>query len=113
MTDVTVHLPVDDPVDVVVRLGETPLVFPEDVSATVEVTGVTVVTGTGGSGGGIEYVQSAPSASWIIPVPVSMGRRPNVAVYILGNQVEADVSADSTTVSIAFPSPIAGTAVLT
>lgn len=62
---------------------------------------------------GYEYVQASPLATWTIPVPVQMGRRPNVAVYVAGEMVETDVTADSTQVILTFPEPVAGTAVLT
>lgn len=69
----------------------------------------------GGSSGdpGYEFSQLSPLATWTIPVPVEMGRRPNVAVYVAGEMVETDVTADSTQVVITFPTPVAGTAVLT
>jgi hypothetical protein len=69
----------------------------------------------GGSGGdpGFEYVQSTPLATWTIPVPGAMGRRPNVAVFVGGEMVETDVTASPTEVVVTFPEPVAGTAVLT
>lgn len=70
---------------------------------------------TGGEGappvaGGLEHVQVAPSASWVITH--TLARRPVVAVYIDGELVEADVTATTTSVNVAFPYPVAGTAVL-
>jgi hypothetical protein len=38
---------------------------------------------------------------------------PAVDIYVAGIQVEADVSADSSSVSIVFPIPYSGVAVLT
>lgn len=67
----------------------------------------------GGASAGIEHTQTAPSASWVIAVPAAFERRPGVAVYVAGEQVEADVTADSSTVSIQFPTPTSGSAVLT
>jgi hypothetical protein len=69
----------------------------------------------GGSSGdpGYEYTQSTPLATWTIPVPGAMGRRPNVAVYVAGEMVETDVTSSLTEVVITFPEPTAGTAVLT
>jgi len=71
-------------------------------------------TGPAGASGtaAFEHTQSTPSASWSIDVPPSMGRTPNVAVYVDGRLVLADVEADSSTVNITFPSPVAGSAVL-
>lgn len=60
-----------------------------------------------------EHVQSTPSASWVIAIPLSFGRRPNVDVYVGDVQVEADVTATSLNVNIQFPSPTSGSAVLT
>src|SRR5688500_11755100 len=68
--------------------------------------------GGGGGSAGYEYVQSTPLATWTIPVPVGMGRRPNVDVYIAGELIDSDVSASSTQVVVTFPSPQVGTAVL-
>lgn len=59
-----------------------------------------------------EHTQSTPSSSWAIDVPVEMGRTPNVAVYVEGRLVLADVEANPSTVSITFPAPVAGSAVL-
>lgn len=68
----------------------------------------------GGEGGSdaFEFVQNTPSASWSILVPASMNRRPNVSVYVGGKLVFADISATSSAVNITFPSPVAGSAVL-
>jgi hypothetical protein len=68
--------------------------------------------GASGTGGGIEHIQSTPSANWIIAHP--LGRRPGVNIYLSsGEAVEADVSASLSSVSITFPSPVSGSAVLT
>lgn len=62
---------------------------------------------------GIEFIQSTPLATWTIPVPSDIKRRPNVAIYTTtGEEVEADVLATSTSVMITFPSPYAGSVVL-
>ncbi len=68
----------------------------------------------GGSGGdnAFEYIQAVPLATWVIAVPGTMGRRPNVDVYIANELVDADVVASTTQVSITFPSPQIGSAVL-
>jgi hypothetical protein len=69
--------------------------------------------GPGGGSGGYEYEQSTPAATWIIAVPVDFERTPAVSVYVGGELVFTDVTADETTVTIEFPSPTAGLAVLT
>lgn len=69
------------------------------------------VPGASGSAA-FEHTQSAPSSSWAIDVPEEMGRTPNVAVYIDGRLVLADVEANPSTVNITFPAPIAGSVVL-
>lgn len=71
------------------------------------------VSGGGGGGGsdGTEYQQTSPSASWSFTH--ALGRRPAVALYVAGVLVDADVTATSTQVSVVFPAPTAGTAVLT
>lgn len=66
---------------------------------------------SGPAGAGFEFTQSAPSASWVIPH--SLGRRPVVAVFVNGAQVFADVTATTTSVSVAFVAPVTGVAVLT
>lgn len=72
--------------------------------------------GPQGPGGGdsatIEFVQSVPSASWIIAVPAGLARTPNVAVYVDGQLVLTDVTADATSVNVVFPIPTVGSAVL-
>lgn len=62
------------------------------------------------SGSGQVHNQTTPSGTWVISG--TLGRIPNVAVYVDGELVEADVSATPTTVTIVFPSPTAGVAVL-
>lgn len=58
------------------------------------------------------HQQPVPLATWIIPH--SFGRIPAVSVYLnTGEEIEPDVIASVTTVSIMFPTPTAGTAVLT
>lgn len=70
-------------------------------------------TSSGGSSGptGQVYYQDSPAGSWVISG--TLGRIPNVAVYVDGELVDTDVFADSSTVTISFPSPTAGVAVLT
>lgn len=62
--------------------------------------------------GGTEYSQLSPLATWTVPVPATLGRRPNVTVYIDGEVVDTDISATSTQVVVTFPSPQTGTVVL-
>lgn len=61
--------------------------------------------------GGFEFEQTVPSASWTIPH--EFDRRPSVTIYIGDEQVDSDVSADDGYVSIVFPAPTVGSAVLT
>lgn len=79
--------------------------------------GVAVVRGgrgpqgiPGAPGSGFVHEQVAPSASWNIAHPLM--RLPNVAIYIAGEQVEADVTSDDTATNVAFPYPVSGYAVL-
>lgn len=67
----------------------------------------------GGGSGAFEYTQAVAQATWTIPVPGAMGRRPNVSVFIGNENVDTDVVADSSQVVITFSSPQSGTAVLT
>lgn len=56
--------------------------------------------------------QLAPVSTWVIPHPLE--RRPGVTVFLAtGEEVEADVTASSTVVSITFPAPMVGQAILT
>lgn len=57
-----------------------------------------------------EFVQTLPAATWIISH--TFGRLPLVDVYVDGEQVEADVDVTDTTVTVIFPDPTAGSAVL-
>lgn len=59
---------------------------------------------------GTAHTQSAPSATWVIPH--TFGRIPAVAVYIAGELVDTDVTATTTNVTITFPAPFSGVAVL-
>lgn len=96
---------------------------PAAVNLTVTQAGVVRLTslnglpgpaGPAGNSQAFEYTQIAPSATWIIPVPVAFARRPAVDVYLTsGEQVIADTVASASSVSIAFASPTSGTAVLT
>lgn len=62
----------------------------------------------------LEYAPPFAMATWIIPVPEGLDRRPVVVIYdTFGEEVDADVVASVNTVTITFPSPYTGTAVLT
>lgn len=66
----------------------------------------------GGGGGGEVHIQDTPLATWVVAHTV--GRRPNVAIYLpTGEEVDADVVSSPTVVTITFPSPTMGQAVLT
>ena len=61
---------------------------------------------------GTEYDQLTPSATWTFTH--LFGRRPNVIVYnAAGQEVFADVTADDMLVTVVFPTPTTGSAVLT
>lgn len=60
---------------------------------------------------GFVHTQNTPAATWIINHP--LGRMPNIAVYIAGELVDTDVVASTTVVTITFPLPAAGVAVIT
>lgn len=69
---------------------------------------VPVVVESGSDGASVNH----PAAStWTIPH--TLGRIPVVAVYVDGHEVLADVSATDLAVTVTFPTPTAGTAVLT
>lgn len=67
----------------------------------------------GGSSIGVELVQTTPSASWVFSVPGGFSRKPAVTVYVAGEIVAADVTANLSTVSVTFPTPASGSVVLT
>lgn len=68
-------------------------------------------TGLSGVGGGFTFVQATPAGS--VAISHTLGRLPLVAIYVAGELVEADVTADTAFVYIAFADPAAFTAVLT
>lgn len=65
----------------------------------------------GAPGGSLVHVQPDPVAVWTITHP--LGRLPAVALYVAGELVDADVDAGAAAVTVTFPTPTAGTAVLT
>lgn len=78
---------------------------------TVHVVPVTGPAGPPGPSGGFVHTQAAPAASATIEHP--LGRLPNVAVYVGGVEVETDVSATDSTVTVVFPAPTSFVLVLT
>jgi hypothetical protein len=93
--------------------GKTGLTGP---SGAVGPTGPTGPRGPGDSGASdsFEYLQLAPQATWIVPVPLEFSRTPSVDVFFLnGEKVLTDIVVTSTFVTITFASPVAGSAVLT
>lgn len=64
-----------------------------------------------GAGLGHEYVIESPASVWG-PIAHGLGRRPIVTTYLGGEVVAAFVTADSTHVTISFPSPVIGSVVL-
>lgn len=62
---------------------------------------------------GYQHVQTDPLATWTITVPIVFTRLPQVSIFDPdGDQVETDVNVTMSTVTITFPSPQTGTAVL-
>jgi len=76
---------------------------------------VDVFTGARGPrglvGSGLVWDQTIPLSSWTIPH--EFGRRPDVTIYIGNEIVDTDVYATATTVTVVFPTPRTGQAVLT
>jgi len=64
----------------------------------------------GGDGIALRHIQSTPNSSWIISH--TFNREPDVAVYVGGQEVDADVAATVTTVTVTFASPQTGVAIL-
>jgi hypothetical protein len=64
-------------------------------------------------GGGFEYVQASPLATWTIPRDPEVLRTPSVTIYSeSGSMVESDVDITDDFVIITFASPFAGKAVI-
>jgi len=62
---------------------------------------------------GYMHTQSSPSAQWHITYP-TLGRLPSVQIYLTsGEAILTDILATQTDVTITFPSPTAGYAVIT
>jgi len=72
---------------------------------------IAAVVGPPGPVGEITRVDVAAAATWIIPH--SLGRVPGVQLFLAtGEQVHSDVDADSTHVTVTFPTPVSGFALL-
>lgn len=59
---------------------------------------------------GYVHTQAVASASWMISHP--FGRLPAVTIFVGGEIVEADVTADTTSANVTFSTPYSGVAVL-
>jgi hypothetical protein len=102
VTDYAVEVVVSNPV--VVEVAATQVLVVEVGS------GVRGPAGAAGDGSAVVWNQSTPLATWTIPH--SLARLPSVAVYIGGELVLAPISSTITTVTITFPSPQSGFAIL-
>lgn len=102
MTDYAVEVVVPTPV--VVEIAATQTLVVEVAS------GVRGPAGAAGDGSAVVWSQSTPLATWTIPH--SLARLPSVAVYIGGELVLAPITSTTTTVTITFPSPQSGFAIL-
>lgn len=84
--------------------------------ATVRVVALPAGSAGGGSSDAYQFIQSTPAATWTIALPLSFpNRRPGVDIYVNDILVETDVQwlPSTKTVSITFPSPTSGVAVIT
>lgn len=62
--------------------------------------------------GGYTYFMYLPSATWAFQHP--LGRVPQVALYDLdGQQMDTDIEATTTTVTLTFATPMSGYVILT
>lgn len=92
-------------------LATTTVVEPKDLQTEVA-GGIGNIVVAGGSGSsGIQHNQTTPSASWNITH--SLGRIPNVQIYVGGKVVIVDIDATTTNVFVTFASAQSGVAVLT
>jgi len=74
--------------------------------------GVAALPVSGGTSGYM-HTQSSASAQWHITFP-DLGRLPNVQIYLTsGEAILTDILSTSTSVTVTFPSPTAGYAVIT
>ncbi|TXN33888.1 hypothetical protein [Methylobacterium sp. WL19] len=69
------------------------------------------VPGLAGNGSSLVHEQGSAASTWIIPH--NFGRRPSVSVYSAsGDEMLTDVTATTTSVSVVFAQPTAGSAIL-
>lgn len=98
----------DDPDEIVVEIPPDPDVIVVEIPGE---QGPAGRDGSGSGGGGREFVQSTPAATWTFVH--GLGRRPVVSVFdASGAEMIADVFAGPSNVSIVFAQPTAGSAVL-
>jgi hypothetical protein len=77
---------------------------------------VALPAGASFSEAAFEYIQLTPASSWIIAMPVSWpSRRPDVTLYINDTEVDSDVvwAPSIKTITVTFPSPTSGVALIT
>lgn len=68
--------------------------------------------GLQGVSAGEEKVQALPAANWTFPH--ALGRLPNAAVYLAsGEQVDAEIFATNSSVTVTFGAAVAGRLILT
>lgn len=80
-----------------------------------EAAAASILPGDGTFSFAFEWSPSSASSLWTIPVPAEMGRRPSVTLYSSTGELigGADIQADDSIVTVTFPAPYLGTAVLT
>lgn len=97
----------------VVNLADEPVEVTELPGGGIEVVTPVVSGPQGPPGASYQHDQTTPAATWIISVPGTFaGRLPAVEIYVAGERVLTDVAATTSTVTITFPVPTAGSAVL-
>jgi hypothetical protein len=82
--------------------------------AVVEV--VAVPAGASFSEVAFEYIQLSPASAWVIPMPGNWpSRRPDVTLYVSDVEIESDVvwTPGIKTITVTFPSPTSGVALIT
>jgi hypothetical protein len=83
-----------------------PVVIPQSLN------GAASLPVTGGASGYM-HTQSSPLAQWYITIP-DLGRLPNVQIYLTsGEMILTDLVSTNSSVTITFPNPTAGFAVIT
>ena len=89
-----------------------------DVDLTIPTVDIVIGVGPrgpqGAPGAGMQHDQTVAAGAWTITVPAAFdGRLPSVTVWVDDEIVEADVTSSGSIVTITFPQPTAGSAVLT